>query len=202
MFKINLIPEIKQQQQKTYRYNTMATTVIIIVAIIVGVIVFGLLSYNLAKSRQLSDTNKDISSVEQSLEPYKALEETVITLQNGLTDIKQIINGGSKWSKFFTELEKATPEDTQVTSFDIKGNEITMDVTGKDVNSIDRFIKSFSNFKVKTETESTNETESVSASSQGGKNLFQNVNVAGYSAKGDGKVTFQAKMSLVEGLLW
>ena len=44
MFKINLIPEVKQQQQKTIRYNTMATTVAIIVAIIVGVIVFGLLS--------------------------------------------------------------------------------------------------------------------------------------------------------------
>ena len=202
MFKINLVPEVKQQQQKAYRYNTMATTAAIIVAIVVGVIVLVLLSYNLAKSRQLSNTNKDIASVKQSLEPYKELEQTVISLESGLTDIKQIINGGTKWSLFFTELEKATPADTQINSLDVKGSEITMDLTGKDVNSIDRFIKSFSSFKVKPDTETSFGSADIATDGNLGKNLFQNVNVSGYSAKGDGKVIFQAKMSLVEGLLW
>jgi len=201
MFKINLVPEVKQQQQKAYRYNTMATTTAIIVGIVVSVIILGLISYNVAKARQLSNTNKDIASVEQSLEPYKDLEQTVLLLEGGLTDIKEIINGGSKWSLFFTELEKVTPSDTQITGFDIKGNEITMDVTGQDVNSIDRFIKSFSSFKMKTNSKSTSDSEDTSTESAMGENLFQNVNVTGYSAKGDGKVIFQAKMSLVEGLL-
>jgi len=201
MFKINLVPEVKQQQQKAYRYNTMATTTAIIVGIVVSVIILGLISYNVAKARQLSNTNKEIASVEQSLEPYKDLEQTVLLLEGGLTDIKEIINGGSKWSLFFTELEKVTPSDTQITGFDIKGNEITMDVTGQDVNSIDRFIKSFSSFKMKTNSKSTSDSEDTSTESAMGENLFQNVNVTGYSAKGDGKVIFQAKMSLVEGLL-
>lgn len=201
MFKINLVPEVKQQQQKAYRYNTMATTTAIIVGIVVSVIILGLVSYNVAKARQLSNTNKDIASVEQSLEPYKDLEQTVLLLEGGLTDIKEIISGGSKWSLFFAELEKVTPSDTQITSFDIKGNEITMDVTGQDVNSIDRFIKSFSSFKMKTTSQATSDLEDTSTESAMGENLFQNVNVTGYSAKGDGKVIFQAKMSLVEGLL-
>ena len=202
MFKINLVPEVKQQQQKAYRYNTMATAAVIIVAIVVGVIVLVLLSYNLAKSRQLSNTNKEIASVKQSLEPYKDLEQTVISLESGLADIKQIINGGTKWSLFFTELEKATPADTQINSLDVTGVEITMELTGKDVNSIDRFIKSFSSFKVKPSTESPAETTNQAVDDSTGRNLFQNVNVSGYSSKDDGKVIFQAKMSLVEGLLW
>ena len=198
MFKINLVPEVKQQQQKAYRYNSIATTAAIIIGIILAVVVIGLLSYNLAKSRQLANTKSDITSIEQSLEPYKALENTVISLEGGLADIKEIINGGPKWSLFFTELEKVTPADTQITNFDIKGNEITMDVTGKDVNSIDRFIKSFSDYQIKPEsTEITTTTDGTE-----GKNLFENVNVSGYSSKSDGRVTFQAKMNLVEGLLW
>ena len=202
MFKINLIPEVKQQQQKTIRYNTMATTVAIIVAIIVGVIVFGLLSYNLAKSRQLSNTKNDIASVKESLKPYKDLENTVITLESGLTDIKEIINGGSKWSNFFDELEKVTPTDIQIKTLSIQGNQITMDLVGKDVTSIDRFIKSFSTFKVKTEPEKTVVSGDNKTTTSQGKNLFENVDVSGYSAKDDGNVIFQAKMNLVEGLLW
>jgi len=202
MFKINLVPEVKQQQQRAYRYNTMATTGVIIIAIIFGVAVLGLLSYDLAKSRQLATAKKDITTVEQSLAPYKNLEQTVIVLENGLTDIKEIINGGSKWSRFFTELEKVTPADTQISSFDIKGNEITMDVNGKNVDSIDRFLKSFSNFKVKADLVNATAPVETTISDGEGKNLFKNVNVLGYSAKGDGKVAFTAKMSLVEGLLW
>ena len=116
--------------------------------------------------------------------------------------IKEIINGGSKWSNFFDELEKVTPTDIQIKTLSIQGNQITMDLVGKDVTSIDRFIKSFSTFKVKTEPEKTVASGDNKTTTSQGKNLFENVDVSGYSAKDDGNVILQAKMNLVEGLLW
>ncbi len=183
MFKINLIPEVKQEQLKTQKINATITSVTILVAIIMGVIVFGLLFYNVGRKAQLSMINGDITKINEELEPYKDLEATVMNLETGLKEIKQILVGGPKWTGFFDELEKVTPGDVQITSFDIKGNAITIDATGKEVKSIDRFVKSFSNYKVDD------------------KNLFSDVVVSGYTSK-EGDVTFQAKMNLVGGVLW
>jgi Tfp pilus assembly protein PilN len=183
MFKINLIPEVKQQQIKLKKINTTVTTVTVIVAIVMGIIIFGLLFYNIGRKAQLSLVNNDIEKINTQLEPYKDLEATVMNLETGLKEIKQILTGGPKWTKFFDELEKVTPADVQITNFDIKGNAVSIDATGAKVQSIDRFIRSFSSYKVDDKT------------------LFSDVAVTGYTVK-DGKVTFQAKMNLVGGVLW
>lgn len=183
MFKINLIPEVKQEQIKAKKINTTITTVTVIVVVIMGVIIFGLLFYNIGRKAQLSLVNKDIDKINTQLEPYKDLESTVVSLETGLKEIKQILTGGPKWAKFFDELEKVTPGDVQITKFDIKGSVISIDATGQDVKSIDRFVRSFSNYKVDD------------------KNLFSDVVVSGYTSK-DSKITFQATMNLVGGVLW
>lgn len=183
MFKINLIPEVKEQQLKTKKINTTVTSVTVLVAVVMGIIVFGLLLYDIGRKAQLSLVNNDIKKINTQLEPYKDLEATVLNLETGLKEIKQILIGGPKWTKFFDELEKVTPADVQITNFDIKGNAVTIDATGSSVKSIDRFIRSFSSYKVND------------------KSLFSDVTVTGYTTK-DSKVTFQAKMNLVGGVLW
>jgi Tfp pilus assembly protein PilN len=183
MFKINLVPEVKQEQIKLKKINFTVTTVAIVVAAVVVIVSLILLSYIVARKAQISSINKETDKINGELVAYKDLEQTVITLEGGLTDIKQIITGGPKWSKFFTELEKVTPGDVQLTSLKVDGNSITMDVVAKDVKSIDRFIKSFSNYKIDD------------------KNLFSDVLVSGYEKK-ESSVTFQAEMSLVGGVLW
>lgn len=183
MSKINLIPEIKQQQIRARKINTLVTSTAIIIAIILGVVIFLLSAYVLARAQQMSSTEKNIKKVEQELEPYKELEENVLALETNLAEINNILAGGAKWTKFFTELEKVTPADIQVKTLDIKGSDVNMSLRGKEVKSIDRFIKSFSSYKVND------------------KNLFTDISVTGYS-EDKGNVTFEAKLKMTAGILW
>ncbi len=184
MFKINLIPEVKIEQQKLHKINAVMTTTATVTGIILGVLIFGLLAYNVTRQVQISSLNSNINKTKEELVAYADLEKTVISLEKGLAEIKQILSGGTKWSKFFVELEKATPADTQIVAFDITGNTITLTVTGNDIRSIDRFIKSFSSYKVNDQ------------------NLFKDVAVSGYTTKDNGKISFQVTMTLESGVLW
>jgi Tfp pilus assembly protein PilN len=181
--KINLIPEVKQEQQKLHKLNTTVTTAATFTGFIVLGVILTLALYNIFKTTQLSMVKKDIEKINQELEAYKDLEQTVATLENGLADIKQIFSGEAKWSKFFAELEKATPADIQFTSLSVNGETITVAMKGESVQSIDRFIKSFSEYKVNDQ------------------NLFNSVTVTGYTSD-KGAVTFNATMNLVGGVLW
>jgi Tfp pilus assembly protein PilN len=185
MFKINLIPEVKQEQLKIRKMNATVTTVSIIVVIIMGVMAFGLLFYNVARQAQLSSIKSNITKTNQALVPYQDLENTVLGLQVGLTDIKSIFNSNPNWVSFFDQLEQVTPGDIQITNLTVDNGAITISATGQNVASVDRFIKSFSNYKVN------------------GQNLFSDVMVDGYQLDSStGDVTFSATMTLNQGVLW
>lgn len=183
MFKINLVPEVKQEQLKIKKLNVLVTSIVsgIVIFMVAVILIFS--SYILVKKTQISRIEKDTTKVQEELKKYEGLEKTVLTLEGGLKEIKRILGNGQKWSKFFVELEKVTPEDTQVTSLSIKDNLITVQVVGRNVESIDRFVKSFSNYKVKD------------------NNLFTNVKVNGFT-EANNKVNFQATMNLNSGELW
>jgi Tfp pilus assembly protein PilN len=182
--KINLVPEVKQEQNRVRKLNMITTSVATFVGIGFAVIIVVLLSYNVARKAQISRIDADTTKINSELEAYKDLEQTVTSLETGLAQVKQVLNGGPKWSSFFSEIEKVTPGDTQITSFDIKSQAISMEVKGKEVKSIDRFIRSFASFKVND------------------RNLFSDVAVSGYTKETNGNVTFSAKMNLVGGVLW
>jgi Tfp pilus assembly protein PilN len=182
--KINLIPEVKQEQLRIQKLNATATTVATVVFFVIGSIIICLSIYNIIKTTQIATAKKNITKVNKQLEAYKDLEETVYSLENGLKEAKQIITGGAKWSKFFEELEKATPGDVQISQFEISGNEIKITAKPREVASIDRFIKSFSNYKVDN------------------KNLFENVSVPGYTTDPEKGISFQSTLTLIGGILW
>jgi len=181
--KINLIPEVKQEQLRIQKLNATATTVATVAFFIVGSIIICLSIYNIVKTTQIASTKRNIEKTKQELEAYKDLEETVVSLENGLNEAKQILSGSPKWSKFLVELEKVTPNDVQFSALTFKGNQVTATLKGKNVSSIDRFLKSFSTYKVND------------------KNLFDGVVVNGYTTE-QGVVTFQAQFALVGGVLW
>lgn len=183
MFKINLVPEVKQEQIKIRKINLTVTTIAIGVGIVILAVTLILLSYIFGRSAQLSIINKDTEKIEGELVVYKDLEKTVLNLENGLRDIKQVLAGGPKWSKFFVELEKVTPGDIQIENLSVQEGKITMGLKGKEIQSIDRFIKSYSTYKTEE------------------KNLFANVVVNGYNYNNN-SVNFQATMDLVSGVLW
>lgn len=184
MSKINLIPEVKQEQLKVQKVNGVVTTVAATVAIVFGVVIVGIVMYNVARLAQLNSIKNNINSAEKNLVPYADLEKTELSLETGVAEIKNILAGKKDWNVFFAEIEKATPNDVQIQGLTVNQGTVTMALKGKDVRSVDRFVKSFSSYKIKT------------------ANLFSSVVVDSYSKVENGFVSFNASMSYDEGALW
>lgn len=185
MSKINLIPEIKQKKQKIQKVNATVTSIATFVAIILGGITLLLLSYNGLLAGQISSTNKKISTTENNIKTMKDLEDQVSNLEYGLKNIKQITESNKSWTKFFSDIEKATPADVQFVSFYVNGNQISANLRGSDIRSIDRFIASFETYLNSDK-----------------KNVFSNVLVSGYSKKDSGEYVFDAKFDVNEEAAW
>lgn len=190
MNKINLLPEAKQIQKKVQKMNVLST------AIAIGMIAFVLLASIIlgtlvvAKKANLSNLKKDISTTEGELKDYKTLEDAVISLEGGLKKIDDLVKGNKKWDKLFENIEKATPTDVQFVRLDITGGKVKADLVGKDVNSLSRFMESFKGYKV-TDASKGDTPE----------NLFQNVDVKGYTKEGTG-VKFNAEFEINQNVLW
>ena len=180
MVNINLVPEVKKEQAKIKKTNLSVTTLAFLVggSLLAAVLILGsLLAY---RSARISTVDKNIAKIEDELKVYKELEESVMTLEIGLAEIKGIVGGGRDWTALYGDLEKATPADIRFISFKINGNSILADLEGSDVKSIDRFIKSFSGYKNENDI-----------------NMYENIIVDGYTAGDGGKVTFHAKFDVV-----
>jgi Tfp pilus assembly protein PilN len=185
MSKINLIPEVKQKKQKIQKVNATVSSITTFTGVVlIGLIVI-LLGYNGVLLAQIKSTNDKIAKTEASIKTMKDLEDQVVNLEQGLKDVKLITEKNKSWTKFFSELEKATPDDVQFLSFAINGNQVTAGLKGKEVNSIDRFISSFTNYKDKND-----------------QNLFGEVVVNSYNKKDTGQYLFQAKFNVNEGIAW
>ena len=185
MTKINLIPEVKQREQKVQRVNALTVTISVVVGVTVLLVAIGFFTWNQIKSQRISSTEKKIANINEELKPYEELEKNVLLMEKSLKEIKAILSGDKKWSLFFIELEKATPADVQIRTFSKTGDNINMQLATRDVIGVDRFIKSFSGYKY-------NE-----------NNLFNNVKVKGYSRDaGNDLITFSAEMELNSEILW
>lgn len=185
MSKINLIPEVKQKKQRIQKLNTTVSSVSTLTGVVLAGVIFVILGYNGVLSAQIKSTNDKIKKTEDSIKTMKDLEEQVVNLEQGIKDIKLITEKNKSWTKFFSEVEKATPDDIQFLSFSISGNQVSASLKGKEVNSIDRFISSFSNYKNSED-----------------KNLFSDVAVNSYTKKDGGQYLFQAKFNVNENVAW
>jgi len=184
MLKINLVPEAKQQQKKIQKMNLTVTSAFIITASLILLILITIMVIRISNLSQNKKLKTSINGTEEELVLYKDLEETVVSLKKGLDGVKEITSKSSKWSKFFSELEKATPQDVSFKNLNIKDTEITATLTGKNIDSLARFIESFQSYTVKE------------------KNLFVNLDVTGYTKEENNKVNFDAKFSFVKEVLW
>jgi Tfp pilus assembly protein PilN len=179
MANINLVPEVKKEQARNKQINVTVTTVAFVVGGIVVAAIVLLGSLYGYRTAMIASANKNIEKINTELKPYKELEDSVATLENGLREIKGIVAGGRDWTAFYGDIEKATPADVQFTTFKVTGNSVSADVTGKNVQSIDRFMRSFSAYK-----------------GADGNNMYSNVVVDGYSTKDNGMVSFQVKFDV------
>jgi len=148
MFKINLVPEVQQQKQKIAKRNTVATIVAVGIIAVCVVTLFIIGAVKVAENLELNKTNKEIEDIKVESEQYKELEETVISLEEGLAGIKQILSGDNAWTKLLPHLEAATPEDVQYSQISLSGNQIQADLKGKNINSLARLIESYKNYNI------------------------------------------------------
>ena len=147
--KINLIPEVKKEQLKIKTTNLWVTNVAIAIAIFCGATLLLLGIFIAGTKVNIKSTESETAKLETTLESYKTLEATVISIEQGVREVGQILANEDKWPTVFTMIEGATPDDIRFKSLDISADlNVTAELEGKDINSIDRFIKSFSSFKV------------------------------------------------------
>lgn len=168
MFKINLVPEVQEEKQKVKKINTMATAFAIT---IIGLCIFALLVLSgllLAKNSELSSTKKEIVSTEGEIAKYKELEETVVSLEQGLAGARQILDGENRWTKLLFHLEKATPGDVQFIRLKLTNDKIEADLKGQNINSLARFSESFKEYKVISLSGPGEQGESVNITIDGG----------------------------------
>ena len=180
MLNINLVPEVKKEQARLKKINITVTTVAVIVGGALLAVVLLLASLYGYRATRISSVGNDIKKIESDLSTYKELEKSVDTLETGLAEINKIVAGGRNWTSILEQVEAATPADIQFNSFQIAGNSVSASLTGGNIKSIDRFIKSFTGYKNTAD-----------------QNMFANVVVDGYSLKDGTKVTFQAKFDIV-----
>lgn len=192
MAKINLAPDVRLDKLKTKRRNFIVT--ISAIGILVGMVVFILIlqGYRWSRVYSLDVTKKKIAETKEELTKYKDIEDMVINIEQGLRAVNEIETGEPKWSKFFPELEKVTPNDIRFISFSQTGNKFTAKVEGQNVSSIARTVKSLEGYEYK-----------VNADDKTGKKLFKNVNVDSYSTSDKSNlVEFDVTFEMEEGMLW
>ncbi len=177
--KINLIPEVKREQLKIRNLNLWMTNIAIALGVVFGAVILLMSIYIGGVSAKISSTNTQIADLETKLKAYKSLEETVISIEQGVKEVRQILDTDDKWDRVFKMFEGATPGDIRFKTMNFTPElKVTADLEGKDVKSIDRFIKSFESYQYND------------------KSAFSKVDVGGYTTNEKGLVTFSATFSV------
>lgn len=192
MAKINLAPDVRLDKLKTKRRNFLVT--ISAIGVLAAMVVFILIiqGYRWSRVYSLDVTKKKIADTKEELKTYKDIEDMVINIEQGIKAVNDIEQGEPKWSKFFPEIEKVTPNDIRFISLSPIGNKFTAKVEGQNVSSIARLIKSLEGYEYK-----------VNANDKTGKKLFKNVNVDSYSVgEKSNLVEFDVTFEMEEGILW
>jgi VCBS repeat-containing protein len=150
MFDINLVPEIQKQKQQLAKKNTYVTVAgsVLVGGVILGLVILG--SLKVAADITLNNTKKDIEAVKEESAQYRELEESVLSLERGLAGLKDTVDGRNNWTLLLPHLETATPNDTQYRSLAIEGTTVTAQLSGRNVESIARFIESYKKYQVVT----------------------------------------------------
>lgn len=127
---INLLPDVKQHYVKAERSRNMTVSIAILVAaaafgffLVMLLIVYGL------QKKQLSDVNKDISSVTSQLKQIDNIDK-VLTVQNQLGTLQSLHSQKHISSRVFSFLTQLTPVQVHIGSVSVDFANDTMVISG------------------------------------------------------------------------
>src|SRR3990170_6149865 len=130
MAKINLAPDIRLEKLKLKRRNFIVTMSAIVTLGAMVVFILVLQGYRWSRVYSLDQTKKKIASTQDELKSYKNIEDMVVNIEQGIKAVNEIEKNTPKWSSFFPELGKATPNDIRFTSFSQDGSKFTAKAQG------------------------------------------------------------------------
>lgn len=183
MLDVNLAPEVQQQKQKETQMNIVAT---IIAAVIVGVCIVGIIvvgGIKAAKNASLKKVKNSIEAIDSELADYKDLEETVLSLEEGVKSAQAILDGKNSWTSLLPHVEAATPRDVQFTKISVSGNDVSADLRCKNIDALSKMVDSFKGYQVVLLQKSNVENSAVSI-------FVDDENVAVVSPRSDGSFKY------------
>lgn len=202
MFKINLVPEVQEEKVRSQKINSVATFAsagVVAICVITAAIMGG---FYVVKNGELEDTKRAIASTEEEVGQFKDLEKTVLSLEQGLAGVKQILDGNNRWTKLLPHLEKATPSDIKFTKLTLSEGKVSADLEGQSVNSLARFVESYKKYKLVAISGKTSNIQTVSIVIDGGASESVQVKLDGtwlYGTNFDPEKDHEITIDLGEG---
>ncbi len=120
---VNLLPQ--QTGAAASRQSKAAMVMVVIGAVILVAVTYGLLRFYVVKQKSASEAvQQEVISLQEELETARAAAEKAITSQARLAALAKLLDQQGHWQKFFTLLEKNTLPNVQL-------NNLAVDATGK-----------------------------------------------------------------------
>ncbi|KKU20245.1 MAG: hypothetical protein UX30_C0003G0120 [Candidatus Saccharibacteria bacterium GW2011_GWA2_46_10] len=167
----NLLPDIKQTGVKLQRSRRLVASTAVLVSIIsAAIFVLMLLTVYGIQKKQLSDTDKDITSYSQKLAATENLDR-ILTVQNQLTTLSGLHQNKHAVSRIFTYMPEVTPSNVNLSnlSLDLTADTIQIDGTADSQKSVNTFVDTlkFTTYSLGSDTTAKTAFPSVVLSSFG-----------------------------------
>lgn len=130
MMQINLLPEARIIKLKEMARKRFATTLTVVIGIVVGTIIITLLLLLGYMYSVHAANNGRIKSLKTDIEKNKDMEQQAATLQEHLATFSSLNSSRLYVSEIFSNLGNVIPADVTISSFQIS-QDYTVSVTGK-----------------------------------------------------------------------
>lgn len=179
--KVNLAPEVHQTNQRNKQRKKLAATVATSVGIVCAIIVGGLVLLVGAQKVTIAAQNNEIKKRQNEIEQIADLKRAV-TIQEHLKSWKDINSQKVYLSRFFDVLQEFAPQGISISNLELtEDNLLTVTVTAKGYPLATKFAKALEAANVQVG-------KNASESSQP---YFSNVELQAVSDNGDGLISFK-----------
>lgn len=140
MIQFNLLPDVKIKYIKARQLKNkiMTASLLVIAGSVALVLLVGLMQ--LGQRKNISDLTKDINSTKSSIQSTADLDK-ILTIQNQLNTLPDLHNKKPITSRFFDYLNKLTPADVKLSTFEMNtvDSAITITGTAPNLETVNRF---------------------------------------------------------------
>jgi type II secretory pathway pseudopilin PulG len=143
---INLIPvELAKHPEIEFPKKLFQSGLILalVILLVIGSYL-GITWYQFRITKQIQKLENQIADLDQQIKGLEADKSAVLTLQNRLKLVRQLLDNHVYWTKFFALLEKYTISEVYYTNFSMTGREqLVISAKGRDYQSVAKQLMAF-----------------------------------------------------------